>query len=156
MLQRIQTVYLFIAVLLIALPLFGLDLFVLLSEGQSIHIGAFEVVGKLKDIPFQESNDVYMLQFVLIALVGYVIFSFKNRKRQIFLGWFSLVLVLVTAAWMVLGAFVNASLCAQCQSTSPTPQVAFYLFVSSCIFIFLAVLAIRKDKKLVDSLNRLR
>jgi hypothetical protein len=36
------------------------------------------------------------------------------------------------------------------------PGVGFFFFLSSIIFVYLAIRGINKDKKLLDSLNRLR
>ncbi len=155
MIQRIQTVYFLIAALLVATTLFGTDLFSF-DQGQFVHSTAYklfrgtEMAGK--------KMDFWMLSLVQIIFALMIIFSFKMRHRQIFLGWILLVLNLLSSAWILLGANVHSVECTICKepATNLSLGIVFYLHAAAFIFVFLGIRGVRKDKKTIDSLNRLR
>ena len=69
-------------------------------------------------------------------------------------GYF--ILNLATAAWIItMSASVTAE-CSTCETTRLAPAIGLYLFLAAFPFILLGYFGIRKDKKLIDSLNRLR
>ncbi|MNJ86058.1 hypothetical protein D3C87_35410 [compost metagenome] len=154
MIQRIQTVYFFIATLLVAVTLFGTDLFSFVQGGE-YHATAYQIT---RGEVLVTKTDFWMLSLVQIAFALMIIFSFKMRHRQIFLGWIFLVLNILSSAWMVLGA--NVEMIAVSKSLEPatglTFGIAFYIHAIAFIFVFLGIRGVRKDKKMIDSLNRLR
>lgn len=154
MIQRIQSVYFLIATILVSIPLFGVKLIELTHDEKVINVTAFGNEYTLKpEVDFK----VYFAQMLVVAiLLIWAIFSFKNRKRQITLSWFALVLHVSTAAYIGTMAYGESLSCTMCQKTSFVPQIGFYLFTAASIFIFLGNRSVHKDKKLVDSLNRLR
>lgn len=155
MIQRIQTVYFLIAALLVATTLFGTDLFSF-DQGQFVHSTAYKLFrGTEMD---GKKMDFWMLSLVQIIFALMIIFSFKMRHRQIFLGWILLVLNLLSSAWIVLGANVHAVECTICKepATNLSLGIVFYLHAAAFIFVFLGIRGVRKDKKTIDSLNRLR
>mgnify|MGYP002384738996 FL=1 len=90
---------------------------------------------------------------VTILLTGYTLILFKNRKRQSTFGWLSIIAALGTFACLYLA----------CENYLETNQVVggsywFGLFMPlvSVVFIFLGLLGVRKDEKLIKSLDRLR
>ena len=87
-----------------------------------------------------------------------IIFSFKQRPRQIFLGWIVALLNILTTVWFVLGLNVYSAQCTTCKAAVSNASfgIAFYLHAIAFVFVLLGVLAVRKDKKTIDSLNRLR
>jgi len=94
---------------------------------------------------------------VIIALLVFAILSFKHRKRQLTLAVLALALHVLTAAWMVLGAFVEANACADCEQVSVDSWgIPFFIFVLGVVPIILGIRGNRKDQKLIDSLDRLR
>ena len=81
MIQRKQSVYFLIALLLCAIPLFGLELFKFHWDDQQISMSAYA----LKDLgnpDFSSNNDSWILCLILIVLLIVTLLSFKNRKRQ--------------------------------------------------------------------------
>ena len=155
MIQRIQTVYFLIAALLVATTLFGTDLFSF-DQGEFVHSTAYKI--------FRGSNmdgrkvDFWMLSLVQIIFALMIIFSFKMRHRQIFLGWILLVLNILSSGWILLGAYAEPMTCTMCDepATNLSLGIVFYLHAAAFIFIFLGIRGVRKDKKTIDSLNRLR
>lgn len=154
MIQRIQTVYFLLAALLVATTLFGTNLFSYHQEAD-FHASAYhlfrgnEVVKKV---------DFWMLSSIQVIFAIMIIFSFKMRHRQIFLGWILLLLNLFSSAWIVLGAVAEPMQCTACgeSATQTSFGIVFYLHAASFILVFLGIRGVRKDKKTIDSLNRLR
>lgn len=159
MIQRIQTVYFLIAALLVATTLFGTDLFSF-HQVKDIHATAYELVrgNWLAKTEAFKKMDFWMLSLVQIIFALMIIFSFKMRHRQIFLGWILVVLNILSSAWIVLGANVHSTECTVCKepATNLSFGVVFYLHAAAFIFVFLGIRGVRKDKKTIDSLNRLR
>lgn len=159
MIQRIQTVYFLIAALLVATTLFGTDLFSF-HQVKDIHASAYELVN-WNFVTGEETikkMDFWMLSLVQIIFALMIIFSFKMRHRQIFLGWILLVLNILSSVWILLGATVHSTECLKCPepATDLSFGIAFYLHAAAFIFVFLGIRGVRKDKKTIDSLNRLR
>ncbi|MNJ84458.1 hypothetical protein D3C87_19110 [compost metagenome] len=159
MIQRIQTVYFLIAAFLIATTLFGTDLFSF-HQVKDIHASAYELFSGSRNAKNEvlRELDFWMLSLVQIAFALMIIFSFKMRHRQIFLGWILLVLNILSSAWIILGANVHSLECTLCKepATDLSFGIAFYLHAAAFIFVFLGIRGVRKDKKTIDSLNRLR
>jgi hypothetical protein len=158
MIQRIQTVYFLIAALLVATTLFGTDLFSF-HQVNDVHASAYSLIKGDEVKGSVQKLDFWMLSLVQIIFALMIIFSFKMRHRQIFLGWILLVLNILSSAWIVLGANVHSTLqCIKCPepATNLTFGIVFYLHAAAFIFVFLGIRGVRKDKKTIDSLNRLR
>jgi hypothetical protein len=153
MIQRIQTVYFLIAALLVATTLFGTDLFSFYQVDE-VHSTAYHLFRGTA----AQKVDFWMLSLVQVIFALMIIFSFKMRHRQIFLGWILLLLNILSSAWIVLGANVHFVECTACTepATNLSLGVAFYLHAVAFIFVFFGIRGVRKDKKTIDSLNRLR
>lgn len=154
MIQRIQTIYFFVAALLVATTLFGTDLFSY-HQVNGFHASAFHLY---RDSEVVKKVDFWMLSVVQVVFALMIIFSFKMRHRQIFLGWILLVLNILSSAWIVLGAYAEPLNCTSCDESARSLAfgVVFFLHAAAFIFVFLGIRGVRKDKKTIDSLNRLR
>ncbi|HCA08559.1 MULTISPECIES: DUF4293 domain-containing protein [Chryseobacterium] len=129
MLQRIQTIWTLLAVLA------AVSLFV---TGQDV-----DVFGNIPVI------DISCIALVLAGALS--IFSFKNRKRQIMLNTFSIVinalLIGVLAYWLL-------NLSGGIQIPEKGIEPVFPLIAIICLLI--ANVLIRRDERLVKSVDRLR
>lgn len=129
MLQRIQTIWTLLAVLA------AVSLFV---TGQDV-----DVFGNIPVI------DISCIALVLAGALS--IFSFKNRKRQILLNTFSIIinvlLIGVLAYWLL-------NLSGGIQIPEKGIEPVFPLIAVICLLI--ANVLIRRDEKLVKSVDRLR
>lgn len=154
MIQRIQTVYFLIAALLVATTLFGTDLFSF-DQVEYVHSTAYKL---FRGTGEGQKVDFWMLSLVQVIFALMIIFSFKMRHRQIFLGWILLLLNILSSAWIVLGANVHSVECSKCPEAASnlTFGIVFYLHAAAFIFVFLGIRGVSKDKKMIDSLNRLR
>lgn len=137
MLQRIQTIYYLVAVILLALPFANIPLFSIGSIDRTIF-------GQDK----QSSTD-YILLLVLLVVLFAIIFSYKNRARQITLSWFTIVLTTLALVWFYIGAITN-------NAQHVSIQIGFYCVALSLFFQRMGMRGVKKDKKLIDSMDRLR
>ena len=125
MIQRIQTVYLFLTFCLMAILVY---------------------------FPFTSST-VVMINAGVVALLAFVaVFLFKKRKLQVGIGYVMLLLLILT--YVLYFVFDRQQL-----SFTELIQHIRFTFVFpfiSCILVYLAIRGVKKDEKLVRSLDRLR
>ena len=160
MIQRVQSIYYILAMICLSLLLSGIEIFRFVGSKTYYVFSAFgleagninDPKGKLESLsktPFLLTLISFIL-FIFIALMGY-----KNLTRQfklartIFFIYFLLIVSLVIFAIMG-GGMLSAG------ETKRELGLGFFLFVLGFPFCFLAQLGIKRDKKLLDSLNRLR
>jgi O-antigen ligase len=129
MLQRIQTVWTFLAVLA------AVFLFV-----------------TAQDVVISDRIPVINIGCIVLVLVGLLsVFSFKNRKRQILLNTVSIIinalLIGVLAYWLL-------NLSGGIRFPEKGIEPVFSLIAVICLFI--ANLYIKRDERLVKSVDRLR
>jgi hypothetical protein len=145
MIQRKQSIYLFLAALLNAgVFYFDFYLYHTLATGT-------DTVGKLR---VSDHYPSLLLALVITLLPFITIFLFNNRKLQLRLSFLSVVGIISFISlllWRV--SDINKSV--------PPPVSGSYwigavLPVISLVLVFLAVGGIRKDDKLVKSVDRLR
>ena len=136
MLQRIQSIYLLIAVIASGvLPVF-LPLYTL--ENGDV-------------ISFMD-NIAYVLLFVFSATLSIIsIFTYKKRKNQFVLNRLNIILNLI-----LLGLFIYRSLNLSGESEISEKGIGMFLPIVSIVFLSLANRAIKKDEDLVKSADRLR
>ncbi len=155
MLQRIQTIYFFFASIFVIFPIFGLTIFTIDTNKGIAEATAFQTV-QGKEVIFE--NQFYILILIALLCIQFIIFSYKNRKRQIFLGWFVLVFILLTATWMFVGMNAQMEYLTIMKQKVKTSGLEWpvYVFALSIFFVMQGLRHVRKDKKLLESLNRLR
>jgi len=155
MIQRIQSIYLFLAIVAAALMFFfplaefyGDSNFVLyvykmnfFDPDPSIGLSPYFLMPLMGTI----------LLIVLLSLI--TIFSFKNRKRQLLLTKISMGLTMVLLAGYFFGYI---GLLEESVGNPPKYQFASFMPVLVFVFMFLANRSIQKDEKLIKSMDRLR
>lgn len=136
MIQRIQTIYLFLAALVSAGLIFVFDLYTNMA-GVSV---------------YAEDHLVVFGLFILSAVISLVsIFLYKNRKLQFMLGRLNIILNLI-----LLGLFVYWSLNLSGEILISEKGIGMLIPIISIVFLVLANKAIKKDEDLVKSVDRLR
>ena len=137
MIQRIQTLYLFVAFLMVGVFPFVFPLWVL-NNGKEY---------------FFVTNSVYPILFGLsTALCLVSILSYKKRQLQFVLNRLSLLLNLI-----LLGLFVYRSLNLSGETIAVSEKgIGMFLPIVAIVFLVLANKAIKKDEDLVKSADRLR
>lgn len=136
MIQRIQTVYLLLVVLIMGVAPFWVSLYTDASG---------EVVF------FNQIKPLFggFLASAFLALVS--IFNFKNRKQQFVVNRFNIILTL-----FILGFFVYQSLNLSGETVVSEKGIGMLLPVFSIVLLVLANRAIKRDEDLVKSVDRLR
>jgi hypothetical protein len=155
MIQRIQSVWLFLA----GLSILALFLFPYLQLMNADGTGkAVMITGMHENINGQavqtESFTTLTIATVIVALVPWAtIFFFRDRKRQIAMCYLAIILILGYSFWLVQvakQAAGNVTLGIQNYGLGIVmPSLAIF-------FIILALRGIRRDEKLVRSADRLR
>ena len=136
MIQRIQTVYLVLALGISAGLIFVLPLWINVNNEEVFAVTNYPVLGA----------------FLSSALLSFIaILSFKNRKRQFVLGRLNIILNFILLAF-----FVYESLNLSGETTVSEKGIGMILPVFSIVFLALANKAIKKDEDLVKSVDRLR
>ncbi len=136
MIQRIQTIYLFIVALLGGVLPFWLNLW---SDADGME--------------FFAKNDLLISGafYVSAALALVAIMLFKNRKNQFVVNRLNMILNL-----FLLGFFVYRSLNLSGEISVSEKGIGMLIPVFSIVFLVLANRAIKKDEDLVKSVDRLR
>ncbi|MDO4783387.1 MAG: DUF4293 domain-containing protein [Capnocytophaga felis] len=136
MIQRIQSVYMLIVVVISGILPF-----------------VFSLYTKAGMATFAYKNDIIsgVLFGVSSFLAIYSILKFKTRQTQFVLNRLNILINLT-----LLGIFVYRVLTSSGESLISEKGVGIFLPVLSIVFLFLANQAIRRDENLVKSADRLR
>src|ERR1035437_1980202 len=155
MIQRIQTVFLFTATLLLFLAtIFPLAKLYDISTNTFINVFAMKIIITGNPISIlSKSLLITGCCIYLASILGFIaIITFKNRKLQ----------MLITSIAMVLSFFCCIFILITSYRIMPSPDTSL-TFTFTAIFpvvafvlFFLAYKAINKDDKLVKSLDRIR
>ena len=155
MLQRIQSIYLlFASLVLFALFIFPLayNIFV---DGKLVNVmvtGVYESVnGQDKHIHDFLALSIVTVIAGLVPLV--IIFLYKNRKQQIALCYSAVLVLIGYSFWM---AQTVKQVVGDIKLEYKNMGIGLFLTSLSIILIIFAVKAIQRDEKLVKSADRLR
>jgi len=136
MIQRIQTLYLLLALGFSAGLIFVFHLWI---NSEEVKVYAID-------------NYMYLGLFLGSALLSLIsIFSFKNRQSQFVMGRVNIIL-----NFILLGIFVYQSLNVSGEADVSEKGIGILLPVFSIVCLVLANKAIKKDEDLVKSVDRLR
>jgi len=135
-LQRIQSIYLFLVVIISGVLPFWVYLWTD-NAGEAV---------------YAESDILYSALFIASAILAFItIFLFKKRKNQFVLNRLNMILNL-----FLLGFFVYRSLVLSGETNVSEKGIGMLLPIISIVFLVLANRAIKKDEDLVKSVDRLR
>lgn len=136
MIQRIQSIYLFIAALISGVLIFFVSLWSN-EAGEPVYV---------------EDVILALAMFLGSAVLSLVtIFLFKNRKLQFVLGRVNILL-----NFFLLGVFVYWTLTIPGEMEISEKGIGMFIPVLSIVFLVLANKAIKKDEDLVKSVDRFR
>ena len=146
MIQRKQTLWLFLAALLGA-GVFYFDLYTAHSM-----IGGIDTVNRLR---VADNFPSLLLAIIMCALPLISIFMFQHRKRQVNLTMISMV---ATAGFIALTLWRVPDFLSHlpAPATSSNYWIGSVLPVIAFVFLILAIVGVRRDEKLVRSVDRLR
>lgn len=158
MLQRIQSLYLGLAVIALTL-LFFFPIASFLSETLYFDFSIIglqsHVPGVNPDFPNWFTWPLAALNLAIILLLGYTIYRYGKRPQQIMLTNIGVLLNVILVAAML---FLYTHLIEKKTGITPNyiSHIGVYLPLVSLVFIMLANRAIKRDEKLVKSADRLR
>lgn len=156
MLQRIQTIYLFIASIAIGL----MFAFPISNYYGDLHTFKLTLLGVINLVPdsgsiFQVYFTLPLITFVLLLTMLFIItiFQFKNRKRQLKIIQLNILLNIL----LIIGIFIIYSRLILSQlDVSEEYGIGAFLPLFSLIFLVMAYRGVKKDEELVRSADRLR
>jgi hypothetical protein len=150
MIQRIQTIWLFLAALLSGLLLLNWYTGYVYKADVPEGFGA-----TVKHLTVTEHFPSVILAVVMIAMPLIAIFMFKNRKRQKRMGLVG-VLACIMFISMTLWRAEDFKKNSTPQPTGGSYEAGAIIPAVVIVLIILAISGIRKDEKLVKSMDRLR
>ena len=136
MIQRIQSIYLFLAALVAAGLHFAIPVYSTTDGAPVYAVDHVELVAMFFGSAF-------------LSLIA--IFLFKNRKLQFVLGRLNIIL-----NFILLGVLVYQSQLLSGGAAAPEKGIGMLIPLISIVFIALANKAIKRDEDLVKSVDRLR
>jgi len=154
MIQRIQTVYLFIAILLIG-SLFFLPFAEMINSNGELFLldakGLYPAASP-NAIPLYVNIVVQIFCAASISLMIITIFRFRHLARQIVLTKLSLLMLFGLAAGIFYGVWKGSEILAGTYSL----KIYTVFPVIALILVFMALRGIRKDDHLLKSIDRIR
>jgi hypothetical protein len=141
MIQRIQTLYWSVAILLVIVVF-------LISN-----VIEFQIKGEVSSVKSSFIFILLSLIFILSAVLS--ILNFKKIKKQLQFAKLTIIFSLFLAVYLVLIKFVGHNIYGFEISTIKL-DVGFYLILVTIPLSFLAYSGVKRDKNLLDSLDRLR
>lgn len=158
MIQRIQSVYLAIVIVLLSIVTIGTELFSFSNETSRFSFSSYGITefsietGKAIDKQF---FPMFIGLIALVLLTFLCLMSYKHLDRQLKLGRMVFYLYLMSLIGILALTSVGNNLL-EVKATGRELGLGFILFVFGFPFTVLANIGIKRDKKLLDSLNRLR
>lgn len=160
MIQRVQSLFLLGAVILLTLVMF----FPVWSNQGSLNGNNVEVTLTAFDLSMtgedgtlvKEEATVYSAAIALLSAITalFAIFRFKQRKTQLKLGRLNILLILLLIISFVYPITTGQSWLGTQEAGNF--KISFFLPILALILVFLANHYIKKDEKLVRSMDRLR
>lgn len=150
MIQRIQSVFLGLAILCIAISTAGIKIASFSVEDGEIELSSFGLYFRAEgkeELTAHPSLPLYLFGVLFVALLIVTLMNFKNLKRQLAMVKLSLYVSIALTASIILLSFVYGSI---------TYSFGSYLIFISTLLVFLAQRGIKKDKTLIDSVDRIR
>jgi hypothetical protein len=153
MLQRIQSIYLFLA----SLVIFALYLFPLLHSAGIPPVTVMVTGSYVEGLGIKAMTSHFVALSAITAIIGLIplviIFLYRNRKQQIALCWSAILVIVGYSFWM--------TQCAKGVVGGSDLKVSnFGIGVLLCpvaiVLLIAAVKAIQRDEKLIKSADRLR
>ena len=152
MIQRIQTIYLVLATLILGLT-FAFPFATYTLDHENVLFNAYGVSENAGEI------STFFPYYITIAMsMGLALFSvlqYKKRKVQITVGRLIYLLLAVTIAFVFID-FYSLKGQFEIDSSAVSYGVSLFLPVAALPIIFMANRNIRKDEDLIKSLDRLR
>lgn len=155
MIQRIQSLYLLLTTILSVLFLNGTFLTFFKESGGSISITLkgfmSQIQGKGEEV-ILGSLPIYLVIIIILLISLITIFSFRNRKVQL---WLAGILIILTSVLIIVSVTYSLFIVRKYDAELVTGAK---MFIPALVLIFsiLAYRSIKKDADLIKSYDRLR
>jgi amino acid transporter len=157
MIQRIQSLYLLLSVVFLTIVSFGSSIIAFEAKNGYYTLSSYGIqeFDKTNKVVGFSSFPLFISIIVLVLLCLLTIFSYKNLKQQLKFGRLTFYIYLLLVIALVIISFFGKPIIGE-EIVSKRVGLGFFLFVAGLPFVFLANIGIKRDKNLLDSLNRLR
>ena len=154
MIQRVQSLYWLGAVVCLSFLNFGLNLFEFKSKKSNYEFDFFSLTEFVNGKVVNSQSEFHAIfSITIFVLIVVAIFSYKNLKRQLKLSqtisFFTFMLFIEITAFGYGGFLLK-------NAESIITSLGYYLLPIIFILNFLAQKGVKKDKKLLDSVDRIR
>jgi len=160
MIQRIQTIYFSLAALVLVYFSVGAPIISFYGNDISYLLKSNELIATTSGNPVAETSVKYYFigAIVLTLWVIYVIISFRNLKKQLSAARIGSFMYAAYLMIIVLSYFIGESLTENPTVSEKSAQfeLGVYLLAVGYIFYLFGIRGIKKDKKLIDSVDRIR
>lgn len=159
MIQRIQSVYLFVAIaLLVIISCYGNFFEIITDEGRFAFnaLGMSQYTTDGKELIRHTSIPLIIVFLALAAFGLLILFSYKQLRKQLNYAKLFWGLYLLSLIGVIVWFYFIATSQVSGEIVHSNYDVSFYLLVIGLPCTHLAYINIRKDKQTIDSLNRLR
>ncbi|RYD97367.1 MAG: DUF4293 family protein [Sphingobacteriales bacterium] len=151
MIQRIQSVWLLLAAIVMS-ALFYTSVYKVLIPS-AVDMPAKMVYDYTSVVSIKNNFLALGLAAASTGLSLVTIFLFKNRKQQVNLTWLNILLCIALVFWLYMG--LN-NFWSNYPENGGNISIGLFLPVITVFLLLLALRGIRKDQKLIKSLDRLR
>jgi glucan phosphoethanolaminetransferase (alkaline phosphatase superfamily) len=153
MFQRIQSIYMLVAMAMISLTYF-IPYGVFTDGVMRMAVSSYGLKTQGGDYLSEPSGYyIYLVHTLVLVLMVYSLISFKKRALQIRLLRFSFLVVLASIALIAL--YINAA-----RTSFPSLHfsigISLFLPIGAVLFNWLALRGVKKDEELVRSVDRIR
>jgi len=161
MIQRIQSVFLILVIASLISSVFFVSWVKSNDQTQeAVNLNAQEMVmlkivdGEQKEVEKSGNIHLFILPLVIAGIAIVSLLQYKNRLRQMQLGALCSLLMGVNLALLVWRSTQMDDLITT--TTYDYPAIGFYMLIGAMLFNLSANRFIRKDEKLVKSMDRIR
>ena len=157
MIQRIQSIFLLSTIVVLVILSFGTPLLTFHSMDFNYVLSATALKKMTLDSGLIKTDPIpfYIVTLVLIVLTFFSMILYKNLKRQLSLVRFTTLCYFISLVAMGFMPFLGKYFTGQEEHKSSF-DFGFYLFIVGFILLLLASAGIKKDKKLIESVDRIR
>lgn len=159
MIQRVQTLFLLGAIILLSVVSFWSNFFEIVTDEARFQFNGFGISKYTIDgkaLISETSLPIFIITLGLALFALFVMFSYKKLNNQFRYAKLLWGLYLLTLIGLVCWFYLIAPGQTSGKIEHSNYDVGFYLLVIGLPLTHLAYGGIRKDKKTIDSLNRLR
>lgn len=155
MIQRIQTIYLFLASLsMLLLFFFPLSSYLSDFEYYKLYVyGLTDMSPQNQKVSFLAFLPLIVLVVAISGILVYTVFKYKNRRLQMQLLNVALFL---NVGFIAVVFFIYDSMLSKQIATRPDYEPGLFMPLISIVFVLLSYWRIKKDDELVRSADRLR